>query len=117
MSFEVCILGNSSATPSANRHPSAQYVQVSDHHLLIDCGEGTQMQMEKYHIKKSKNQLYQAIAKVTFKNITNHHLTKLFKTVHPSKASVECEIKKLTQEYINFEWKVYSEMKSTNKTR
>jgi ribonuclease Z len=54
MSFEVCILGNSSATPSANRHPSAQYVQVSDHHLLIDCGEGTQMQMEKYHIKKSK---------------------------------------------------------------
>ncbi len=54
MSFELVILGNSSATPTLNRFPSAQYLHVLDHHLLIDCGEGTQMQMQRYKIKKSK---------------------------------------------------------------
>ncbi|MFN4084072.1 MAG: ribonuclease Z [Bacteroidia bacterium] len=54
MSFEVTILGNSSATPNNNRHPSSQYINICDHHLLIDCGEGTQIQMQRYKIKKSK---------------------------------------------------------------
>jgi ribonuclease Z len=54
MTFELVILGNSSATPTINRFPSAQYLQMLDHHMLIDCGEGTQMQMQRYKIKKSK---------------------------------------------------------------
>lgn len=54
MSFEVTILGNSSATPGPNRHPSGQYLSICDHHVLIDCGEGTQMQLQKFKIKKSK---------------------------------------------------------------
>ncbi len=54
MAFEVTILGNSSASPTANRHPSGQYLSICDHHVLIDCGEGTQMQLQKYKIKKSK---------------------------------------------------------------
>ncbi|GAB1447315.1 MAG: ribonuclease Z [Bacteroidetes bacterium] len=54
MSFEVTILGNSSASPTHSRHPSSQYVNICDHHLLIDCGEGTQMQLARYKIKKSK---------------------------------------------------------------
>jgi ribonuclease Z len=54
MSIELTILGNSSATPTLNRFPSAQYLNMLDHHMLIDCGEGTQMQMRKYKIKKSK---------------------------------------------------------------
>ncbi|MEI6595892.1 MAG: MBL fold metallo-hydrolase, partial [Bacteroidota bacterium] len=54
MSFELTILGNSSATPTANRHPSAQYLNFLDHHIVIDCGEGTQSQLRKYKIKKSK---------------------------------------------------------------
>ncbi len=54
MSFELVILGNSSATPTLNRFPSAQYLHALDHHILIDCGEGTQMQMQRYKIKKSK---------------------------------------------------------------
>lgn len=54
MSFELVILGNSSATPTINRFPSAQYLHMLDHHMLIDCGEGTQMQMQRYKIKKSK---------------------------------------------------------------
>lgn len=54
MSFELVILGNSSATPTLHRSPSAQYLKMLDHHMLIDCGEGTQMQMQRYRIKKSK---------------------------------------------------------------
>ncbi len=54
MSFEITILGNSSATPAPNRHPSAQHLKILDHHILIDCGEGTQMQLQAYKIKKSR---------------------------------------------------------------
>lgn len=54
MSIELTILGNSSATPTLNRFPSAQYLNMLDHHILIDCGEGTQIQLRKYKIKKSR---------------------------------------------------------------
>lgn len=54
MSFELTILGSSSATPTPDRFPSAQYLNFLEHHMLIDCGEGAQMQMSKYKIKKSK---------------------------------------------------------------
>lgn len=50
----VTILGNNSAIPSNGRHPTAQIVQTDHHTFLIDCGEGTQMQMEEYKIRKSK---------------------------------------------------------------
>jgi ribonuclease Z len=50
----VTILGNNSAVPSHNRHPSAQFLQSGEHHFLIDCGEGTQMQMNLYKMKKSR---------------------------------------------------------------
>jgi ribonuclease Z len=50
----VTILGNNSALPSHNRHPSAQVLQSDEHLVLIDCGEGTQMQMNFYKIKKSR---------------------------------------------------------------
>lgn len=54
MSAELTILGSSSATPTPNRFPSAQYLNFLDHHILIDCGEGTQMQLSKYKLKKSR---------------------------------------------------------------
>ena len=50
----LTILGNNSAVPSHNRHPTAQVLQSADHVILIDCGEGTQMQMGLYKIKKSR---------------------------------------------------------------
>ena len=52
--LSVTILGNNSAVPTHNRHPSAQVVQTLDHTFLIDCGEGTQMQMNAYKIRRSK---------------------------------------------------------------
>jgi ribonuclease Z len=50
----VTILGNNSALPAYNRHPTAQIVTVNEQLLLIDCGEGTQMQMSHYKIRRSK---------------------------------------------------------------
>lgn len=52
--FSVTILGNNSALPAHNRHPTAQVLQTLDHTFLIDCGEGTQMQMSAYKIRRSK---------------------------------------------------------------
>jgi ribonuclease Z len=52
--FAVTILGNNSAIPAHNRHPTAQVLQTSDNMMLIDCGEGTQMQMSTYKIKRNK---------------------------------------------------------------
>jgi ribonuclease Z len=52
--FGVTILGNNSALPAYNRHPTAQIVTLSDHLFLVDCGEGTQMQMNLYKIKRSR---------------------------------------------------------------
>lgn len=52
--FKVHILGTSSATPAFHRHPSAQVVSYNDRYYLIDCGEGTQMQLQKYRIKFSR---------------------------------------------------------------
>lgn len=54
MSFELTILGSSSATPIFDRFPSAQHLNMFDRHMLIDCGEGTQMQMKRYRLKKTR---------------------------------------------------------------
>lgn len=52
--LSVTILGNNSALPAHNRHPTAQVLQTEGHTMLIDCGEGTQMQMSAYKIKRNK---------------------------------------------------------------
>ena len=50
----VTILGNNSALPAFDRHPTAQVVTLDDNMFLVDCGEGTQMQMAKYRIRRSR---------------------------------------------------------------
>lgn len=52
--FGVTILGNNSALPAFDRHPTAQIITVNDNVFLVDCGEGTQMQIARYKIKRSK---------------------------------------------------------------
>lgn len=49
--FKVSILGCGSATPTLCHAPTAQVVDLRDKLYLIDCGEGTQLQMRKYHIR------------------------------------------------------------------
>lgn len=51
MIFEVSILGSSSATPIYQRHPTAQIVNIHERFFLVDCGEGTLIQMNRYKIK------------------------------------------------------------------
>lgn len=54
MSFQLTILGTSSALPTSNRYPTAQVLHVLGRFFLIDCGEGTQTQMRKYQINLFK---------------------------------------------------------------
>jgi len=52
--FGVTILGNNSAIPAFDRHPTAQAVVHEDQVFLVDCGEGTQMQLSRYKIRRSR---------------------------------------------------------------
>lgn len=46
--FSVTILGCGSATPTLRHNPSAQLVTYRQQAMLIDCGEGTQLQLRRY---------------------------------------------------------------------
>ena len=46
--FELLILGCSSASPTSERNPSAQLLNVAERYFLIDCGEATQIQLRRY---------------------------------------------------------------------
>ncbi len=50
----VTILGNNSAVPAFDRHPTSQVVTMNGNLFLVDCGEGTQIQMIRYKIRRSK---------------------------------------------------------------
>jgi ribonuclease Z len=53
-SFELLILGSSSAAPTTLRNPSAQLLNIAERFFLIDCGESTQIQLRKYKTKFQK---------------------------------------------------------------
>jgi len=50
----VTILGNNSAVPAFDRHPTSQVVTIDGNLFLVDCGEGTQIQTIRYKIRRSK---------------------------------------------------------------
>src|ERR687890_741339 len=50
----ITILGNNSAVPAFNRHPTSQVVTHDGTNFLVDCGEGTQIQMIKYKVRRGK---------------------------------------------------------------
>lgn len=51
MKFEVLILGCGAAAPSGRNLPSAQLINLRENYLLVDCGEGTQLQLRRYKVK------------------------------------------------------------------
>ncbi len=53
-SAQLTILGSNSAVPAYDRMPTSQVLELGTELILIDCGEGTQMQMQQYHIKRSR---------------------------------------------------------------
>ena len=52
--FKLTILGSNSATPAYGRFPTSQYLNINDHCFLIDCGEGTQIRLSDYKLKRNK---------------------------------------------------------------
>ena len=52
--MKLNILGCHSATPLENAHTTSQVLEVKDHIFLIDCGEGTQIQLRNQKIKFSR---------------------------------------------------------------
>jgi len=52
--MKLTILGSSSALPTSERHPSAHVINSHERLFLIDCGEGTQMQLRKNRIRFGK---------------------------------------------------------------
>jgi ribonuclease Z len=49
--MKLTILGSSSALPTSERYPSAHVLNAHERLFLIDCGEGTQMQLRKNRIR------------------------------------------------------------------
>lgn len=54
MSTHLTILGFNSAIPTVNSAPTAQLLEMEERHFLIDCGEGTQVQLRKAKSRFSK---------------------------------------------------------------
>ncbi len=54
LQFQVTILGTGSATPTLQRNPTAQWITYDNEHFLLDCGEGTQLQILRYKLRLSK---------------------------------------------------------------
>lgn len=52
--FELHILGCGSALPTTRHFPTSQVLNVRDKLFMIDCGEGTQLQFRKSHLKFSR---------------------------------------------------------------
>jgi len=57
--MKVSILGCYSATPRTITNPTSQVLEINNQMYLIDCGEGTQVQLRKHKIKFSRiNQIF-----------------------------------------------------------
>ena len=52
--MKLTILGSSSALPTSERNPSAHVLNAHERFFLIDCGEGTQLQLRKSRIRFGK---------------------------------------------------------------
>ncbi len=112
-SFKITILGNGAASPTLERPPSAQVVELRGRYFLIDCGEGTQLQLRKYKF---------SIQKIDHVLITHLHgdhylgLLGLLQSMHllgrknsiniythlPLKSIIDLQ-SKISESYLNFE--------------
>lgn len=52
--MKLTILGCYSATPRTFTNPTSQVLEINNHIFLIDCGEGTQVQLRKNKVKFSR---------------------------------------------------------------
>ncbi|HUH47551.1 MAG TPA: ribonuclease Z [Arenibacter sp.] len=52
--MKLTVLGCYAATPRSLNNPTSQVLEIKNHLFLIDCGEGTQVQLRRYKIRFSK---------------------------------------------------------------
>ena len=67
MNFSLTVLGSNAAIPANNRNLSAHLLNANERFFLIDCGEGTQFQLRKYHIS------YQRIRHILISHLHGDH--------------------------------------------
>jgi len=72
LTFELTILGSSSAVPTSKRNLTAHVLNVHERFFLIDCGEGTQIQIRKNKIRFGK------IDHIFISNLHGDHIFGLF---------------------------------------
>lgn len=65
--FELLVLGTSSASPTASRNPSAQLLNIAERYFLIDCGEATQIQLRRFKAR------FQAIDHIFISHLHGDH--------------------------------------------
>ncbi|MBI3135742.1 MAG: ribonuclease Z [Bacteroidetes bacterium] len=51
MPFKLVIIGSGAAVPTLQRGVTSQYLNFNERRILIDCGEGTQLQLRKYGVR------------------------------------------------------------------
>ncbi len=77
--IKLCILGSSSAIPLKERGLSSHYLEIGNKAVMIDCGEGTQMQLKRFGKKWS------AIDHILISHLHGDHyfgLVSLLSTMH-----------------------------------
>ena len=70
--FNLKILGSGAATPTLTRGVTAQYLNFNERKILIDCGEGTQLQLRKFKVK------FQRIQYIFISHLHGDHYLGLF---------------------------------------
>src|SRR4051812_28427749 len=65
--FELLILGSSSASPTSERNPTSQLLNIAERYFLIDCGEATQIQLRRFKAK------FQAIDHIFISHLHGDH--------------------------------------------
>ena len=72
MPINLTILGSGSAVPILGRGVTAQHLNINERRILIDCGEGTQLQMRKFRVK------FQRIQYIFISHLHGDHFLGLF---------------------------------------
>lgn len=67
MTFSLTVLGSSAAIPANYRNLSAHLLNANERFFLIDCGEGTQFQLRKYHLS------FQRIKRIFISHLHGDH--------------------------------------------